>query len=38
MRTALFATTLFGCSGSSCIRLAPPRLLPQYGYFDTLKL
>ena len=38
MRTALFATTLFGLAGFFLYPLAPPRLLPQYGYFDTLKL
>jgi hypothetical protein len=38
MRTALFATTLIGLAGFFLYPLAPPRLLPQYGYFDTLKL
>jgi len=36
MRTALFATTLFGLAGFFLYPLAPPRLLPQYGYVDTL--
>lgn len=36
MRTALFATTLFGLAGFYLYPLAPPRLLPQYGYVDTL--
>ncbi|MCL2781604.1 MAG: phosphatase PAP2 family protein [Actinomycetia bacterium] len=36
MRTALFATTLIGLAGFFLYPLAPPRLLPQYGYVDTL--
>ena len=36
MRTALFATTLLGLAGFFLYPLAPPRLLPQYGYIDTL--
>jgi hypothetical protein len=36
MRTALFATTLIGLVGFFLYPLAPPRLLPQYGYVDTL--
>jgi hypothetical protein len=36
MRTALFATTLIGLVGFYLYPLAPPRLLPQYGYVDTL--
>jgi hypothetical protein len=36
MRTALFATTLLGLAGFFLYPLAPPRLLPQYGYVDTL--
>jgi hypothetical protein len=36
MRTALFATTLIGLAGFFLYPLAPPRLLPQYGYIDTL--
>jgi hypothetical protein len=35
MRTALFATTLIGLAGFYLYPLAPPRLLPQYGYIDT---
>ncbi len=36
LRTALFATTLLGLAGFFLYPLAPPRLLPQYGYVDTL--
>jgi PAP2 superfamily len=36
MRTALFATTLIGLVGFYLYPLAPPRLLPGYGYIDTL--
>lgn len=36
LRTALFATTLIGLAGFFLYPLAPPRLLPQYGYIDTL--
>lgn len=35
-RTVLFATTLIGLAGFYLYPLAPPRLLPQYGYVDTL--
>jgi hypothetical protein len=35
-RTVLFATTLLGLAGFYLYPLAPPRLLPQYGYIDTL--
>lgn len=35
-RTVLFATTLIGLLGFYLYPLAPPRLLPQYGYIDTL--
>jgi hypothetical protein len=38
MRTALFATTLIGLAGFFLYPLAPPRLLPQFGYIDTLKV
>ncbi len=36
LRTVLFATTLIGLAGFFLYPLAPPRLLPQYGYVDTL--
>jgi len=36
LRTALFAMTLAGLAGFFLYPLAPPRLLPQYGYIDTL--
>jgi hypothetical protein len=36
MRTVLFVTTLLGLVGFFLYPLAPPRLLPQYGYIDTL--
>lgn len=35
-RTVLFATTLVGLFGFYMYPLAPPRLLPQYDYVDTL--
>ena len=35
-RTALVATTMFGLLGFYLYPTAPPRLLPQYGYVDTL--
>jgi PAP2 superfamily len=35
-RTVLFASTLIGLAGFYLYPLAPPRLLPQYGYVDTL--
>jgi hypothetical protein len=35
-RTVLFTTTLFGLLGFYLYPLAPPRLLPQYSYVDTL--
>ncbi|PZS15747.1 MAG: hypothetical protein DLM57_12015 [Pseudonocardiales bacterium] len=35
-RTVLFATTLLGLLGFYLFPLAPPRLLPQYDYIDTL--
>ena len=35
-RTVLFATTLLGLLGFYLYPLAPPRLLPQYDYVDTL--
>jgi hypothetical protein len=35
-RTVLFATTIIGLAGFYLYPLAPPRLLPQYGYIDTL--
>jgi hypothetical protein len=35
-RTVLFATTLLGLLGFYLYPLAPPRLLPQYDYIDTL--
>jgi len=36
-RTVLFITTLFGLLGFYLYPLAPPRLRPQYSYFDTLR-
>ncbi len=36
LRTALFATTLIALVGFFLYPLAPPRLLPQFGYVDTL--
>lgn len=36
VRTVLFATTLIGLAGFYLYPLAPPRLLPQYDYVDTL--
>jgi len=35
-RTVLFSTTIIGLAGFYLYPLAPPRLLPQYGYVDTL--
>ena len=35
-RTVLFATSLLALAGFYLYPLAPPRLLPQYGYIDTL--
>jgi hypothetical protein len=35
-RTVLFATSLVALAGFYLYPLAPPRLLPQYGYVDTL--
>jgi hypothetical protein len=35
-RTVLFATTLLGLLGFYLYPLAPPRLLPEYDYVDTL--
>ena len=35
-RTVLVATTLIGLLGFYLYPLAPPRLLPQFGYIDTL--
>ncbi len=35
-RTVLFATSLIALGGFYVYPLAPPRLLPQYGYIDTL--
>lgn len=36
VRTVLFVTTITALVGFYCFPLAPPRLLPQYGYVDTL--
>ncbi|MCW2525733.1 MAG: hypothetical protein JWM76_593 [Pseudonocardiales bacterium] len=36
VRTILFGTTLLALVGFYLYPLAPPRLLPQYGYVDTL--
>ena len=36
VRTALVAMTMFGLLGFYLYPTAPPRLLPQYGYVDTL--
>jgi hypothetical protein len=36
VRTVLFITTLTGLVGFYLFPLAPPRLLPQFGYIDTL--
>jgi hypothetical protein len=36
VRTVLFATSLIALAGFYLYPLAPPRLLPQYGYIDTL--
>ncbi|HEV2885324.1 MAG TPA: phosphatase PAP2 family protein, partial [Jatrophihabitans sp.] len=35
-RTILFATSLIALAGFYLYPLAPPRLLPQYGYIDTV--
>lgn len=35
-RTVLFVTSLLALAGFYLYPLAPPRLLPQYGYIDTL--
>jgi len=35
-RTVLFVTSLLALAGFWLYPLAPPRLLPQYGYIDTL--
>jgi hypothetical protein len=35
-RTVLFATSLIALAGFYLYPLAPPRLLPQYGYTDTV--
>jgi hypothetical protein len=35
-RTVLFATSLIALAGFYLYPLAPPRLLPQYGFIDTL--
>ncbi len=35
-RTVVFATTMFALAGFYLYPLAPPRLLPQFGYVDTL--
>jgi hypothetical protein len=35
-RTVLFATSVIALAGFYLYPLAPPRLLPQYGYIDTL--
>lgn len=35
-RTVIFATSLIALAGFYLYPLAPPRLLPQYGYIDTL--
>jgi PAP2 superfamily protein len=35
-RTVLFATSLIALAGFYLYPLAPPRLLPQYGYIDTV--
>ncbi len=36
IRTVLFATTIVGLVGFYLYPLAPPRLLAQYGYIDTV--
>ncbi|HEX2903241.1 MAG TPA: phosphatase PAP2 family protein [Jatrophihabitans sp.] len=36
VRTVLFVTSLIALAGFWLYPLAPPRLLPQYGYIDTL--
>ncbi|UQX87287.1 phosphatase PAP2 family protein [Jatrophihabitans telluris] len=37
-RTVIFATSLIALAGFYLYPLAPPRLLPQYGYIDTLQV
>jgi hypothetical protein len=37
-RTVIFATSLLALAGFYLYPLAPPRLLPQYGYLDTLEI
>jgi hypothetical protein len=37
-RTVIFATSLLALLGFYLYPLAPPRLLPQYGYLDTLDI
>ncbi|MGX7680504.1 phosphatase PAP2 family protein [Jatrophihabitans sp. DSM 45814] len=37
-RTVIFATSLLALAGFYLYPLAPPRLLPQYGYIDTLEV
>jgi len=37
-RTVLFALSLLALAGFYLYPLAPPRLLPQYGYIDTLSM
>jgi hypothetical protein len=37
-RTVLFATSLIALAGFYLYPLAPPRLLPEFGYVDTLKV
>ena len=37
-RTVIFATSLLALAGFYLYPLAPPRLLPQYGYIDTLDI
>jgi hypothetical protein len=37
-RTVIFATSLIALAGFYLYPLAPPRLLPQYGYIDTLQI
>ncbi|GAB2460456.1 phosphatase PAP2 family protein [Jatrophihabitans fulvus] len=36
VRTVLFATTLIALAGFALYPLAPPRLMPEFGYVDTL--
>jgi PAP2 superfamily len=37
-RTVIFATSIIALAGFYLYPLAPPRLLPQYGYIDTLEV